>query len=426
VLTIAAFHCPILECERPFAVRSNARRHLRVHGLRIKTRVRSRTIALPPSQPEALSDIHRPARRTKHVRISSGSLFSNNQPLKSNAYHVPSTSNQGDAEDPLAAMLEEIEFVTPFPEDEDCHAPSGRYRRRLPKDDAPLAEIPTECPKLVAEYLDKLIKPPSVWSKDNEGTSSGAKRTIISPIPGAWPLYETQDYFLIASDPRLNALDRERSNSITDDMTPNTHPILKYSGPRHLASSIGHTAQLNNVTNSASTHPAESPAYTSRPGPPVSPSRPSLSATTHALPALPSSIHDKEYVVHSHPDESIPQAGVSRRDGTWIPTSLMRFSNSESPSTADENDRSQVNVKPGTPFSGKLRSVPLTFLPPSNVGRPRDRCVATSRYHTLTSLTSSDIRSFLTFPSHLHLKMILTKSPIPSSRTSEPCLFSDI
>lgn len=359
MLTVPAFHCPVLECERPFAVRSNARRHLRVHGLRIKTRVRSRATALPPSQPEVLSDIHQSTRGTRHARISSGSLFSNNQPLNSNAYRGFSTSNQGDAEDPLAAMLEEIEFVTPSPDDEECRAPSRRYRRPPSKDDAPLAEIPTECPKLVAEYLDKLIKPPSVWSKDNEGKGADAKRTIISPIPGAWPLHEIHDYFPIMSDPRWDPLDQEGSNSITGHTTTNTPPILKCSGPRHLASSLGHTAQLTSVTHSASIPPAGSPAYTNRPGPPVSlsPTMPSLSATTHALPGLPSSIQDKEYVVHGHPDASTPQAGLSRRDGTCFPTSLMRFSNAESPSTADENDRSQVHVKPETPFSSKLRSI---------------------------------------------------------------------
>ena len=357
MLTIVAFHCPVLDCERPFAVRSNARRHLRVHGLRIKTRVRSRATVLPPSHLEALPDSHRSARRTKHVRISNGSSFYNNQPLNPSAYHGSYASNQGDAEDPLAAMLEEIEFVTPSPDDEDCHASNRRYRRPPLKDDAPLAEIPTECPKLVAEYLDKLIKAPSVWAKDNEGKSGDAKRTIISPIPGAWPLHDTQDYLSIVADPRLNAHGDDGSNSITGHTTTTTPPILKCSGPRHLVSSFGHTAQLNNVTHSASTPPAESPVYTSRPGPLVSPTRPSLSATTHALPALPSSIQDKEYTVHGHPDESTPQDGVSRRDGTWIPTSLMRFSNSESPSTADENDRSRVDVKPETPFSSTLRFV---------------------------------------------------------------------
>jgi len=348
---LAAFHCPVLECERPFAVRSNARRHLRVHGLRIKTRVRSRAITLP--QPEAVPDVHQPTRRMKHVRISSGSSLSGNQPLISNAYHCSSTSNQGDGEDPLAAMLEEVEFVTPAPEDEGGRAPNGKYRRRLSKDDAPLTEVPTECPKLIAEYLDKLIKPPSVWSKDNEGKHDNAKKTIISPIPGAWPLYDTQDYFLIASDLKSSSLDQE--DSILDHTSTNTLPILKCSASRHLASSLNHTAQLNNVINSASIPPAESPAYTNRPGPPVSPPRPSLSGT-HSLPAQPASVQDKEYVVHTHSDESTPQAGVSRRDGTWIPTSLMRFSNSGSPNTADEYDRSHVDVKPGTPFLSKQQS----------------------------------------------------------------------
>lgn len=354
LLTVAAFHCPVLECERPFAVRSNARRHLRVHGLRIKTKVRSRAVALPPTQPEA---VHQPTRKAKHVRVSSGGPFSRNQPLNSNAYHGSSTSNQGDGEDPLASMLEEIEFVTPSPEEEDCRAPNGRYRRRLSKDDAPLTEIPTECPKLVAEYLDKLIKPPSVWSKQNEGKNSDATKTILFPIPGAWPLYETQDYFPMPSDLRSNALDREDSNSITDHANSNTLPILKCSASRHITSYLDHTAQLNNVTNSASIPPAGSPACTSRPGPPVSPTGPSLSATTHTLPALPLSIQDKEHPAHSHLVESTPQTGVSRRDGTWIPTSLMRFSDLDSPSTADEYDRGQVDVKPDTPFSGKLQSV---------------------------------------------------------------------
>jgi hypothetical protein len=331
-------------------VRSNARRHLRVHGLRIKTRVRSRAVALPTNQPEAL---HQSSRKAKHVRISSGGPFSRNQPQISNAHHGSSTSNQGDGEDPLATMLEEIEFVTPSPEEEDCRAPNGRYRRRLSKDDAPLTEIPTECPKLVAEYLDKLVKPPSVWSKQNEGKTSDATKTIISPIPGAWPLYETQDYFPIASDLRSNALDREDSSSVTGHANSNTLPILKCSAPRHITSYIEHTAQLNNVINSASAPPVERPACTSRPGAPVSPARPSLSATTHTLSALPSSIQDKEHPVHSHSVESTPLAGLSRRDGTWIPTSLMRFSDFDSPSTADEYDRGQVDVKPDTPFSGK-------------------------------------------------------------------------
>lgn len=330
-------------------MRSNARRHLRVHGLRIKTRVRSRTIALPPSQSEALLDTHQPAHRVTHVRISSGGSFSSTQPLNSNAYHASSTSNQGSGDGPLAAMLEEIEFVTPSPEDEDCRAPNGRYRRRFSKDDAPLTEIPTECPKLIAEYLDKLIKPPSVWSKDNEGKSSDGKKTVISPLPGAWPLYETQDYSSIASDPRSTAVDQEYPNSITEYGSTNTLPIMKSPVPRHLPSSSDHTAQFHNVANSASIPPAESPAYTSRPG-----TRPSLSAT---IPALSSSIQDKEHKVHAHPDELTTQAGVSRRDGTWIPTSLMRFSNVDSPNRADEYDRSQVDVKPDTPFSSKLRSI---------------------------------------------------------------------
>lgn len=379
-------------------MRSNARRHLRVHGLRIKTRVRSRAIGLPPTQPEALSDIHQSPRGAKHVRISSGSSFSRNQPLNSNTHHGSSTSNQGDGEDPLATMLEEIEFVTPSPEEEDCRTSNGRYRRRLSKEDAPLTEIPTECPKLIAEYLDKLIKPPSVWLRQNESKSSDATKTIIFPIPGAWPLYETQAYLSNPSDMRSNALDQEHSNSITDHTSSNTLPILKYSASRHITSSLDHTDQLNNVINSASIPPAESPAYTSRPGPPASPTRPSLSVTTHTLPALPLSIQDKEYPVHPHAVESTPQAGVSRRDGTWIPTSLMRFSDLDSPSTADGYDGAQVDVKPDTPFPGK--SIDRLLL--SNVRLPRDHCVAASRCHRLTPLTSSDVHSFLKFPSHIH------------------------
>jgi len=355
--TVAAFHCPILECERPFAVRSNARRHLRVHGLRIKTRVRCRAMALPPTQPEALSDTYQLTRRAKHVRISSGNSFSRTQLLNSNAYHGSSTSTQGDGEDSLATMLDEIEFVAASPEEENCRASNGRYGRRLSRDDAPLTEIPTECPKLVAEYLDKLIKPPSVWSVHNEGKSSDTTKTIICPIPGAWPLYETQDYFSVVSDLRLNALGQENSNNTTDHSSTNTLPILKCSVPRHLASFLDHTAQLNNVINSTSIPPANSSACTSRPRPPVSPTRPSLSATTHTLPTLPSFIQDKEHPVHPHPDEPTAVAGVSRRDGTWIPTSLMRFSDVDSPNTADEYDRSQIDVKPVTPFSSKLRSV---------------------------------------------------------------------
>jgi hypothetical protein len=327
-------------------VRSNARRHLRVHGLRIKTRVRSR---VPHPQPEALLDEYQPARKAKHAGISSGRIISSDPPLvqeNSITYHGSSTSNQGDGEDRLAPMLDEIEFVTPSPEDEDYRAPTGRYRRRLPKDDAPLTDIPTECPSLVAEYLDKLIKPPSVWSKDNEGRSSDKKKTIIFPIPGAWPLYETQDYFPVASHTRSTAFDQEDSNSIEDHTSTNTLPILKCSAQRHLASSSGHTTQLNNVSNSASIPPAESPAYTSQQDPPVSAARPSLSAK-HTLPNLPPPIQGKE---HAHPDESTPQAGVSRRDGTWIPTSLMRFSNVDSPSTADVCDRSQLVIEPDTPF----------------------------------------------------------------------------
>lgn len=257
-------------------------------------------------------------------------------------------------------MLDEIEFVIPSPEEEDCRASNGRYRRRLSKDDAPLTEIPTECPKLIAEYLDKLIKPPSVWSRQNEGKSSDATKTIIFPIPGAWPLYETQRYLPDASDLRSNALDHEHSNITTDHSSSNTLPILKCSASRHVTSSLDHTAQLNNVINSASIPPAESPACTSRPGRRVTPTRPSLSAT-HTLPALPFSIQDKEHPVNAHPVESSPQAGVSRRDGTWIPTSLMRFSDFDSPSTADEYDRGEVDIKPDTPFSGKILPVRWPF-----------------------------------------------------------------
>ena len=412
-------------------MRSNARRHLRVHGLRIKTRVRSRAIALPPTQPEAPSDIHQSPHRTKHDRISSGSSFSRNQPQNSNAHHGSSTSNQGDGEDPLATMLDEIEFVTPSAEEEDCRASNGRYRRRLSKDDAPLTEIPTECPKLIAEHLEKLIKPPSVWLRQNEGKSSDTTKTIIFPIPGAWPLYETQAYLPNASDMRSNAPDQEHSNSITDHTSSNTLPILKCSASRHITSSLGHTAQLNNLINSASILPAESPAYTSRPAPPASPTRPSLSLNTHTLSALPLSIQDKEYPVHPHAVESTPQAGVSRRDGTWIPTSLMRFSELDSPSTADEYDRALVDVKPGTPFSG--RSVDRWLL--SNVRLPRDHCVAASRCHRLTPLTSSDVHSFLKFPSHIHsdhappyllavhpnLVSVGRASPQDAVRTDTPC-----
>jgi hypothetical protein len=374
-------------------VRSNARRHLRVHGLRIKTRVRSRTIVPPPSQPEALSDIHPPAPRAKHIRISSENRLSSDQSLvqvTSNVYHGLSTSNQGDGGDSLAAMLEEIEFVTPTPEDSNYHASNGRYRRRVLKDDAPPTEVPTECPRLVAEYLDKLIKPPSVWSKNNESESSDAKKTIITPIPGAWPLYETQNYFPITSDSRSTTLEPEGPNGISGHASMNPLPILKYSAPRHLASSSDHTAQLNNVTDSASASAsasapscipcAERLAYTSQPVAPVSPARPSLSATTHTLP-VPSSIQEKGHTVHVHPDESMPQAGVSRRDGTWLPTSLMRFSNVDSTNTADEYDRSQIDIEPDTPLSSKQD--PSAYLSPPAGSRTASRplrCYLASPY----------------------------------------------